>query len=87
MTDNEFTMFIMLGLISAYAVFLRFQVRALRRKIEGIAVASATPAIPKTVAPEDPQINELKKRVQVLERITTDGHSSLDREIESLRHA
>ena len=87
MTDSEFIMLVFIGLFAAYAIFLRFQVRGLRRKIEQIALAGATPRIEAPAVARDPQIDELKSRIQVLERITTDRHHSLDREIESLRHA
>ena len=88
MTDTEATIFTLLGLaVVAYAIYLRFTVWGLRRKIERIALTTAAPKAEIPAAPRDPQIDELKTRIQVLERITTDRHHSLDREIESLRHA
>jgi hypothetical protein len=85
MTDNEFTLFVFLGIFMLLSAFQQFRLVRLRRKIERIAEGGAMMAAP--TVPADPEVEALRKRVQVLERIATDGNPRLNQEIEALRHA
>jgi hypothetical protein len=85
MTDNEFTLFVFLGIFMLLSAFQQFRLVRLRRKIERIAEGGAMKAAP--TVPANPEVEALRKRVQVLERIATDGNPRLNLEIEALRHA
>jgi hypothetical protein len=63
---------------------LKKQVRKLRVAHEAKAVEVAAPALPVAREP-DPQIQEMKERIKVLERITVEREGSLAREFELLR--
>ncbi|MBA2635992.1 MAG: hypothetical protein H0U83_04795 [Sphingomonas sp.] len=76
-----------LGLVNLYAIYVRLRLRGARKRIKALttaaeAVQQAPLPSPATPAPE---IEQLKQRVQVLERIATDGNPMLDREMEELR--
>lgn len=72
------------------SAFQQFRLIRLRRKIERIAERGALKAPTLAELPVkqfDPEVEQLRKRVQVLERIATDGNPVLDQEIEALRRA
>ena len=92
--SEEFTiMMIMILGLGAWVIFLLASNWRLKRKLNRLndklemkfdTVLAATPA-PAALPAREAEFEELRKRVQVLERIATDGNPILDREIESLR--
>ena len=93
MTDSEFTMLVLLGISSAIILFQWWRISRYRRKIEKIAMArmvAAPPSLPVAAVPserDDEELVRIKQRLQVLERIATDGNHRLDDEFEALRRA
>ncbi|MDQ3145105.1 MAG: hypothetical protein M3Q57_09565 [Pseudomonadota bacterium] len=90
MTDEEGMLFALFVLTALFAIYQRYRIIKLRKTIENIALNSAQPAPPAALAPEalparDQELDVLKRRVQVLERIATDGSPTLEREFERLR--
>lgn len=92
-SEDEFIVAMMSALLfGAWTLYLLFRNRQLKKKLgfeQAIAkaVAAAPPAapLPAPSAIREEEFAELRKRVQVLERITVDKESSLAREIEDLR--
>ncbi|GAA4009362.1 hypothetical protein [Sphingomonas humi] len=83
-------------LFGAWTIYLLIRTSALKRRLrlqserlaqtEKLAQFTQAPTAALTAAPQrDEEIVELRKRVQVLERITVDHEHSLSREIEELR--
>ena len=89
MTDSEFTFSIFLGIFMLLTVFQQYRIIRLRRKIERIAEGAAARPIEVARPPvqNSAELDELRKRVQVLERIATDGNPTLDHQFEELRRA
>ena len=93
MTDSEFAMFVFLWIFGAIILLQAWRIHRYRKKIETIALSSAAPKVaePAPMLPpaarRDEEFDALKKRVQVLERIATDGSPALEREIDELRRA
>ena len=89
MTDSEFTFTIFLGIFIFLTAFQQFRIVRLRWKIERIAEGAAlkAPEVVHQPATRSPEMDELRKRIQVLERIATDGGPALDRELDALRRA
>jgi hypothetical protein len=89
MNDSDFIFSIFLCLFMLLAAFQQVRIVRLRRKIEKIAEASAVRQATTTIEArsDSPEMVELRKRVQVLERIATDGSPRLDAEFEELRRA
>ena len=95
MYDDELMimMFMMIGL--AIIVLRQFFVtRRLKKRVAALEMqlpqsAGHTAGLMEasTPAARDSEVLELRKRVQILERIATDGNQILDREIEALRDA
>jgi len=66
-----------------YAIYLRFCiVPGLRKRLK-----AAETKVAQLSTPKSPEVERLRERVQVLERIATDKASTLDREIDELRTA
>jgi len=80
MFDNPFSMVVAIVLIVSIAGVLRAKYGVLRDK-HGNERPLRDPDTDRMRA----ELNMLKERVAVLERIATDGSSKLDREIEALR--
>lgn len=96
-SEDEFIVAMMCALLfGAWTLYLLIRNRSLKKRLRfelerslQFAKASApapAPALPQERARDD-EIIELRKRVQVLERITVEKEHSLAREIEELRHA
>jgi len=83
MTDGEYSLLMLLALLAATAVYLLAVVRNQKKTITALT-ASGTPA-DAALADKQREIEELRQRVQVLERITVEKENSLAREIEGLR--
>lgn len=96
-SEEEFvTAMVFALLFGAWTLYLLFRTSALKRRLrlqaerlaqtEKLAQFAQAPAPSLiTSAQRDDEIVELRKRVQVLERITVDQENSLSREIEELR--
>ena len=77
---------LLLVCVLAYGIYLKMVIRGLRKKIEGFAGSSAAMDAPSPTKSVDPsEVERLRNRVNVLERIATDRENSLTREIEELR--
>ena len=94
MTDSEFTMFVFLWIFGAAVVIQTVRLFLLRKKFDRLALRSAqiAPTVPAPVeriaqSRDEDELERIKKRIQVLERIATDGSTRLDSELESLRRA
>ncbi len=90
MTDEEGMLFALFVLTALFAMYQRYRIIKLRRTIENIALQSAQPTPPAAITREalparDNELEVLKRRVHVLERIATDGSSTLEREFGELR--
>ena len=85
MTDSEFTLGV--GIFMLLAAFQQFRIVRLRRKIERFAEAATERPAQAVNAGPAAEYDELRKRVQVLERIATEGSPTLERELEELRRA
>ena len=95
MYDDEL-MIMMFTMIGLAIIVLRqfFVTRRLKKRVSALEVGLAPPPAQPASLPDhspssarDTEVSELRQRVQVLERIATDGNQVLDREIEALRHA
>ena len=82
MTDGEYTLAILMGLMVLYIGYLQLTLRHTREKLK---IAQETARAPGSLSAEE--AGKLRERIQVLERITVDKENSLSREIEGLRHA
>ena len=94
MYDDEL-MIMMFTMIGLAIIVLRqfFAVRRLKKRVAALELRAIHPAgnaadqlelVPQKA--RDSDVEDLRKRLQVLERIATDGNTMLEREIESLRH-
>ena len=93
MTDDDY-MFLVIAILglAIMAVWQFLAMRRLRKKVRQLETSmagSATKSAQLEQSPVTPahekQMEELRNRVQVLERIATDRETSLAREIEELR--
>ena len=93
MTDDDYMMLIFLILGLGIIVIWQFlATRRLKRRVSTLELRLTQPAADSGAlgAPpkaRDGEVDDLRKRVQVLERIATDGNPALEREIEDLRRA
>jgi hypothetical protein len=75
--------------LALWVIKLKFGNRKLRRQlaaktaVEPVALETAAPA--PALPPRDPEVDRLRERVAVLERITVEKEHSLAREIDGLR--
>ena len=65
---------------------LKMRVSALELGMNQSATAATALTDVATTPARETDVSELRKRIQVLERIATDGNPVLEREIEALRH-
>ena len=95
MYDDELMM-LMFAVIGLAVIALRqyFVSRRLRKRLDALELRTIQPAthhpeamLAAPAAPRESDVDALRKRIQVLERIATDGNPVLDREIEELRRA
>jgi hypothetical protein len=88
MSDGDYTLLMLLGLVTLCAVYLlavvRSQKKLLRSLTAGVDASKADGAAPDHGKQE---VEVLRERVKVLERIATDGNRTLDREFDELRGA
>lgn len=82
MTDGEYTLMILMGLMVLYIGYLQLTLRHTRKELK---TARETPRTQSGLPVEE--ADKLRERIQVLERITVDKENSLSREIEGLRPA
>ena len=94
MTDSEFTMFVFLWIFGGIILFQWWRIHRYRNKIEQLAFDHAkakhepVQALVQATEPQrDEELERIKKRLQVLERIATDENGRLESEFEALRHA
>lgn len=95
MSDSEFTMFVFLWIFGGIILFQWWRIHCYRNKIERIALGGMptvkpelVSAVPQSTNPQrDEELERIKNRLQVLERIATDGSSRLDSEFHELRRA
>lgn len=97
MYEDEMIVAIWVAIALAFwVVKLKWTNRKLRKKVAALeqlptVAAGPTPAAPpvppQLVAEQSPEMARLRARIEVLERIATDGNHSLEREIEALRRA
>ncbi|MDQ3077312.1 MAG: hypothetical protein M3Q83_00545 [Pseudomonadota bacterium] len=94
MTDEEGILFALFILTALFAMYQRYRIIKLRRTIENIALQSALPVSPAAAAAReasppalDKELETVKRRLQVLERIATDGSPTLEREFDDLRRS
>ena len=88
MNDDELAvMIVMMGLMFAYIIRLKWVIRRMKREkvAQPAQVQGALPAQVAHAATPDPEIARLKERIHVLERIAVDKENSLAREIDDLR--
>ena len=86
MTDGEYTLLMLLGLVTLCAVYLFAIVRSQKKTIAQLTAQALRPVAAGEAPPESSsEVETLRKRVQVLERIATDGNSTIEREFEELR--
>ena len=93
-SEDEFIVAMMCALLfGAWTIYLLLRNRALKKRLEreetrsgAILSAMRQAPLPQPAARDD-EVSELRKRVQVLERITVEKEHSLSREIEALRQA
>lgn len=87
MSEDEAIVLMWVSFAMALAVVRLLWVnRKLKRQLREQAAPAPAAAIP-APAERPTEVEELRKRVQVLERIATDGNPTLVREIEALRQA
>ena len=95
MYDDEL-MIMMFTMIGLAIIVLRqfFTTRRLKKRVSALELRTVQPAAhPVDLIDSSPpnardsEVDVLRKRVQVLERIATDGNPVLEREIEALRRA
>lgn len=94
MTDSEFTMFVFLWIFGGIILVQWWRLHRYRKKIEKIAFDGRSAPAPFTnqlVEPvgqaRDEELDRIKRRLQVLERIATDSSTRLESELEDLRRA
>ena len=92
MSDDEFfTMLFITFAVTLWVMRLVYVNRKLKKTVAALESGAAEAAAPQALEPQQPQraaeVDELRQRVQVLERIVTDGSPTLSREIDSLRQA
>jgi hypothetical protein len=80
MTDGEYSLLMLVALLALASVYLLAVVRNQRKRIAELSQAGA--AVP---VERDEEVKRLRARVQVLERIATDGKPSLEMELDELR--
>ena len=96
MSDAEVVWMFLFFVAAAYGLYSKFYaVRRLRKKLDRISDAAlasleGSPAAQMPVVAAAPQresdeLLQLRRRVQVLERIATDGNPTLEREFDDLR--
>ena len=93
-SEDEFIVAMICALLfGAWTLYLLVRNRSLKKRLNwemerSTAILSSMTSAPSPQSkPRDDEFSELRKRVQVLERITVDKEHSLSREIESLRQA
>jgi cell division protein FtsB len=84
MTDGEYSLLMLVALLSAAVVYFFALARSQKKTIAALTSATATPADAQ-LAQKEREIEELRQRVHVLERIAVEKENSLAREIEELR--
>ena len=82
-------MFYSIG-VTLLLAWLLISNRRLKRKLRMLdqqvqTPADSSPRLAPAATARDSEVEELRKRVQVLERIATDGNPVLEREIDALR--
>ena len=85
MTDGEYSLLMLVALLAACTIYLVAVVRNQKRTIATLTASPAASVADPQLAQKDREIQELRDRVQVLERITVDNENSVAREIEALR--
>ena len=90
MTDDDY-MFLVIAILGL-AVMVVWQfvaMRRLRKEVRGLGSSSAKPATKSEQLEQSPghdrQVEDLRNRVQVLERITVEKENSLSKQIDELR--
>ncbi len=91
MSEDEFFMMLLITIaLTLCVVRLVYVNRKLKKKVAVLEAGATAALAPHPVGPQQPQrspeIDELRQRVHVLERIATDGNPLLRHEIEALRH-
>lgn len=88
MTDGAYTLLMLLGLVTLCAVYLLAVVRSQKKMIQRLTAATDAPQAA-SAAPDqrNQEVEVLRERVKVLERIATDSNHSLEREFDQLRGA
>ena len=84
MQDFEYTLLMLLALLAASSIYLLAIVRNQKKTIASLRSDPASAGDSK-LAQKEREVEELRERVQVLERITVEKENSLAREIEGLR--
>ena len=92
-SEDEFIVAMLCAIaFGLWTCYLLLRNRSLKKRLRveqsrslQFARAATLPAAPSPVEHRDDDIVELRKRIQVLERITVDKEHSLAREIEELR--
>ena len=96
MNDDELLMTIFLWIFGITILVQWWRLHRYRKKIEQFALGGVTAkarpdpvrAIAETASPQrDDELDRIKKRLQVLERIATDDNNRLESEFEALRRA
>ena len=85
MTDGEYSLLMLLGLLALCAVYLFAIVRNQKKVIAALSIPTSTTPADAQLAQKEREIEDLRQRIQVLERITVEKENSLAREIEELR--
>ena len=85
MTDGEYSLLMLLGLVTLCAVYLFAIVRNQKKTIATLSTSASTIPAEAQLAQKEREVEDLRKRIQVLERITVEKENSLAREIEELR--
>lgn len=84
MTDGEYSLLMLLGLMAALVVYLVAVARNQRKTIAALSSVSGSVA-DERLSQKEREVEELRSRIQVLERIAVEKENSLAREIEELR--
>ena len=91
MTDVEAVLTTILCIAGLYILWLHVRIRRLNDKLQDAALSKASTAVAtletRQSAEQEREMKVLRERVQVLERIATDGSRVLQDEIEALRRA
>lgn len=94
MTEDEFiSMMFTIMALGTWVLWLLLSNRRLKKKLKALqpapapVVAAPVMSPPHETSRREEEIDQLRKRVQVLERIAVEKENSLAREIDSLRHA